>query len=124
MVIKIKDKEYPITIGLGAINYLDKIYFVESDGVKLGEGISYLIYYLTQQNPTALYNFYKAGITTLKQKPSNEDLEGYVEDLFKTEKSITKAFEEAMEELKKSLLIKIKTATILKTMKMAENGTL
>lgn len=80
MNVKIGGREYELRFSLDAINYLDHVYTIDANGVKIGDGIQELTVYLNLRNPTALYHAIKAGTIREKQKPSNEEIETFLEE--------------------------------------------
>ena len=81
MEITIKNKKYELKFGFQAIHYLDKLHFVQLNGMEFGQGIRSSVIALMDENPVAIFETIKAGLITEKQKPSDEDLESYVADL-------------------------------------------
>ena len=81
MELTINGKNYELKFGLGFINAIDNIYTQEMHGVSFGMGLELLNTYLRLGRPTALFNVIKAGTSHLNSKPSNADIESYLEDL-------------------------------------------
>lgn len=119
MILIINGKEYPLRFGFAAIDYLDKIYYLEEAGVKLGQGIPLLVSNLVSENPLALFHAYRAGMITEKSQPSNAELEVYLEGLAEEDK-LDELFKEVIDELKKSALTKKKTLAMVGAMGMEE----
>lgn len=119
MILIINGKEYPLRFGFAAIDYLDKIYYLEEAGVKLGQGIPLLVSNLVAENPLALYHAFKAGMITEKSQPSNAELEVYLEGLAEEDK-FDELFKEVIDELKKSALTKRKALAMVGAMSMEE----
>lgn len=86
MEIKIKDKTYELKFGLSFINEIDNLYTQEMSGVKFGMGLEMMSTYLGLKRPTALQNVIKAGLSHLDSKPSNNAIEGYLEEIYIAEK--------------------------------------
>jgi|SRR5690625_4698351 len=105
MVVEIAGKKYELNFGLGFIAELDKMYTIEESGLKFGVGIDMLIAYLKMRNPVVLKNVIKAGTAHLIQKPSNKDIESYLEELASNDK---------LEEFFKEIESNIKIAPFLK----------
>lgn len=115
MILKINGKEYPLRFGFAAIDYLDKIYYLEEAGVKLGQGIPLLVSNLVAENPLSLFHAFKAGMITEKSLPSNAELEVYLEDLAENDK-LDELYKEVIDELKKSALTKKKALAMVGAM--------
>jgi len=81
MELKINGKDYELRFGLSFINAIDNIYTQEMHGVEFGMGLEMLNTYLGLGRATALYNVIKAGTSHLNSKPSNNDIENYLEEL-------------------------------------------
>lgn len=114
MQLKIGDKEYSITLGFAALDYLDKVYYLEfQNGAKLGQGVAYTINYINDENPLVIYHMIKAGTITERSKPSNEDIEAFI--LETGEKgNLDKLFKDFSDELKKQPLTKTKVIKLTK----------
>src|SRR5699024_12344226 len=80
MKLTINDKEYELKFGLSFINAIDNIYTQKMNGVEFGMGLEMLNTYMSLGRPTALFNVIKAGTSHLDSKPSNNDIESYLED--------------------------------------------
>lgn len=80
MNITINEKDYELKFGLKFINQLDKIYTQELSGIKFGMGVEMMNTYLNMKHPQALANIIKAGTSHLSSKPSNKEIEDYLEE--------------------------------------------
>lgn len=80
MNIKINGKEYPIYIGLDCISYLNGVYVVEQNGVKISQGINLVVTDLYLQDPLALFHLIKAGTITAKSQPSSAEIKAFIEN--------------------------------------------
>ncbi|WP_100066061.1 tail assembly chaperone [Miniphocaeibacter massiliensis] len=118
MILNINGKDYEIRFGFAAIDYLDKQYFVEASGIKLGQGIGMAYTYLNAQSPVAILHVIRAGTITEKQQPSTADIEKFVEETAEKD-GISKLFKELAAELKKQPLTKATVAAYDKNMKEA-----
>jgi len=75
MNLVINGKDYELYFGLDFINYLDKKYFVEQNGFKLGQGLTYTVAQIELGNPSILVDLIVAGtITGNKVKPEDAKL--------------------------------------------------
>lgn len=120
MILKINGKDYPIKFGFAAIDYLDKQYAVETQGMKvLGQGIQQVYTYLGMESIMALYHAIRAATITEKSQPSIEEIEVYAEELSGKD-GLSKLFEDLIDELKKQPLTKGTVAKHVKSIKTAE----
>lgn len=107
MELTINDKNYELKFGLSFINTLDNIYTQTAEGMTFGIGIEMLQAYLSMGRPTALANAIKAATSHLNSKPSNNDLEAYLETLAeKDEKEFDKLFDEIEESMQTAPFLK------------------
>lgn len=72
---------YELKFGISFINAIDNMYKQNVHGVEFGLGIELLNTQLEMGRPTALFNAIKAGTSHLDSKPSNHDVESYLEGL-------------------------------------------
>lgn len=79
MNVTINGKEYPIHIGLDCIDYLNRIYYIEQNGVKIAQGINLALTELYMQNPVALLHMIKAGTITEQSQPATQDIKDFLE---------------------------------------------
>lgn len=79
MNVTINGKDYPIHIGLDCIDYLNRIYFIEQNGVKISQGINLVLTELYMKNPVALLHMVKAGTITEQSQPSTKEIKDYLE---------------------------------------------
>lgn len=120
MNLKIGGKDYQIHFGFDAINYLDTVYKISVEGyLDFGIGLNGIIVALQQKNLMGLLHFIKAGTSTEPQKPSNKDIEEFIGSL--DDKAFDGLFKEALEEIKKSPLTRVKAKEILKEMEKGKN---
>lgn len=85
MTVKINNKEYVIHIGIKCLEYLDTVYCAEESGIKVGMGVELVTVGLTMRNPVAVYHMIKGGTATEKSKPSNADIESFIESAAEAE---------------------------------------
>jgi hypothetical protein len=110
MQIKINDEKYNLYFGFDFINYIDEHYPVKVQfqgiDVPFGSALNTTINALDRnKKPTDLIKILKAGMVTLKSKPSNKDLEKYISNLIEDEE-YDEFVEELLGKLKKTPLIK------------------
>lgn len=116
MELTINDKNYELKFGLSFINTIDNIYTQKMNGVEFGMGLEMLNTYLGLGRPTALFNLIKAGTSHLDSKPSNADIESYLEDLAEKDgEKYEKMFDEVNEAMKQAPFLRL-------TMKNLENA--
>lgn len=82
MELKIGEKNYELRFGLSFIREMDMLYTQSMSGVSFGMGLEMMDTYLELRRPTALANVIKAGTSHLNTKPSNDDIEEYLADIF------------------------------------------
>ena len=82
MELEIGAKQYELRFGLSFINEIDTIYTQDIDGFQFGTGLEMMQTYLGLRRPTVLYNIIKAGTSHLNSKPSNNEIEKFLEDIF------------------------------------------
>lgn len=116
MELTINEKVYELKFGLSFINAIDNIYTQKMHGVEFGMGLEMLNTYLGLGRPTALYNVISAGTSHLNSKPSNTDIELYLEDLAESEnEDYENMFDEVGEAMKQAPFLR-------RTMKNLENA--
>ena len=118
MQVKIGDTTYTIRIGLAALNYLDKIYTLNIEGMEFGFSLNKIYVDIKLQNIMAIVNFIKAGTITEAQKPSNVDIENFIGKM--DLKGQQDFFKEMEEELGKSPVTKVRWGQIDKNVKKKE----
>ncbi|MHC3597925.1 tail assembly chaperone [Streptococcus suis] len=106
MILKIGGREYTLRFGLGFLREMNKLHSAELEGMKTGYGAMTLFNAGQALNdPMAFVDIIKAGTVTEPQKPSNEAIEAYLEELI-TNEIYDKTIKEVVDELKKSPLLK------------------
>lgn len=116
MKFKINGQEYQLEFGMKFINELDKRYSVNYEGFKFGMGVNMAFMYLNQYNPTVLQNIISAAVSHEKNKPSEKKIEEAIIEYATENDGLGQLFEELIEELGKSPLLK---ATIKRFQEMA-----
>lgn len=80
MQLHIGDKEYNIKFNLGFVRFLDDKFPLKNGNIEgIGGGINTLMVQLEMRTPEALVNAIKAGTATEPQKPSNADIEAFLD---------------------------------------------
>lgn len=103
MQLNIGDKEYDIKYNLGFVRYLDDKYPLQNKNIKgIGGGINTIMVQLEMRSPEALVNAIKAGTATEPQKPSNADIDYFLD----TQEELTWLYEAVLEGLENSPMTK------------------
>jgi len=78
MNLTINNKEYELKFGLDFIDHLDKKYYIEQDGFKLGQGLTYVVVQIELGNPLILVDLIAAATVT-GTKLKLDDIKKYIE---------------------------------------------
>jgi|SRR5699024_7816638 len=113
MELKINGKDYKLKFGLKFINLLDNLYSQEISSLKFGMGVEMMNVYLNMKHPQVLVNIIKAGTSHLGSKPSENEIEGYLEELA-IEGKLNDLFESVQKEVKQAPFLKHKIEQIEK----------
>lgn len=111
MQLEINGKEYPLHFGMDFIDEVEKVegMKMEAEGMEMNigtGGMSKLNNKLASYHPSGLRTVIKAGTITERQKPSNAEINQYIEYLAETD-DYEDLFDEIVEELgKKPLVLK------------------
>lgn len=79
MNLTIASKEYKLYFGLDFIAYLDDKFYIEQNGFKLGQGLTFAIAQIELANPSILLDLIKAGTVTTNM-PSEEEIKSFIEN--------------------------------------------
>ncbi|MCL1924213.1 MAG: tail assembly chaperone [Defluviitaleaceae bacterium] len=79
MNLTIANKDYKLYFGLDFIAHLDDKYYIEQNGFKLGQGLTYAIAQIELANPIILPTLIKAGTVTTNT-PKEEDIKNFIEN--------------------------------------------
>lgn len=102
MILTINGKNYELKFGLGFLAEMNKRHSAEIEGVQVGYGSMKLINLgLNLQDPLAIVDLIRAATAEAPQKPSNEDLERFVEEQI-LNNTFSTTFNAIFDELKKS----------------------
>lgn len=106
MIIKIGNREYTLRFGFDFIDYCNKVNAVKVESVELnmGGGVTMLLGNIEKRLPSNFRTLIKGATCTENQKPSNADIEAYIEDLLENGK-YDETFDEAFMEMGKHSLI-------------------
>lgn len=94
MELNINGKNYELSFGIKFIREMDKIHEQDLKGIKMGIGLEMMEAQLSMGRPTALFDVIKCATSHLKSKPSNDDIEAFLE-----EKAINGELESLFEEV-------------------------
>ena len=109
MVINIKNNDYEVRFGIAFVRALDEKYYVQSKtGIKFGTGMETRIPLLLTYDPITLSEFLYLGTCTEKKRPSQMDVDAYVDQV----EDIDALFDEVIQELKKQNATKKKMETL------------
>ena len=111
-LIEINNKEYPLHYGLDFIREMDKRYTVNTNGFTFGVGVQSGVIYLTQGNPVVLEDIILSATHTLKQSPSKEEIEQWIEE----QEDLEVVFDGFLKSFKSAFLLKTQTNRILDEM--------
>lgn len=106
MILTIGNRELTLRFGLGFLQEMNKRNSAEFEGVSTGYGSMALLsagYAL--RDPQAFIDLVRAATAHLPRKPSDIELEEYIEDLITSDK-YDETFDAIFEEVKKSPLLK------------------
>lgn len=106
MKFTIAGKEYDLKFGLKFIRELDKVYKVDYQGLEFGMGINLAFMNLNQYNPTALTEVIKAAVSHESSAPKERQIEEAIEDYADEHDGLEQLFEDVLEELGKSKVVK------------------
>ncbi len=104
MNITIKENDYEVKFGIGFIRELDKKYFVQNQIGKFGAGLETKIPMLLTNDVITLSEFLYLGTCTDKKRPTQQEIDAYVDET----EDIEALFAEVVEELKKQNATKLK----------------
>lgn len=104
MQIEINKVKYELYFGFDFIDFINTS-GLSIQGVQLGVGgMQFLTLGITQKSPSTLRLIIKAATVTLSNKPSDEDITKYIEDLLMND-LYEDQFDEIIEELGKHVLV-------------------
>lgn len=106
MIIKINEKDYTLRFGFDFIDYCNNNAGLTTQGVNLGiSGVKMLAVGIADKSPSSFRTIIKGATVTERQKPSNEEIENYVNSLLDNEEEYEKLYDEVILELGKHLII-------------------
>ena len=102
MEITINDKTYPLTFGFDFIDYVNRENGMEADGMKTNiGGAAMLNASMAGRLPSSLRLLIKGGTCNLKQKPSNKDIDAFIDEIAEDDEAYDALFDEIQDELGK-----------------------
>lgn len=82
MELNIGGKDYKLNFGIAFLNELDRCYPMKADNgqveIPFYDGLNYVHLGLQQANPVAIANMIKSTTVTAKTKPSNDDIDEFL----------------------------------------------
>lgn len=117
MDVTIGNKDYVLEFGIGFNRYLDQVYQQEVDGMQFGMGLEMAYVYLSNENVDGIYHVIKAATSHLKSKPSNLDVEKYIEETLVKDKGAKKLCNALIKEMKDSPFLGYKIKNMEKEQK-------
>ena len=106
MKFKIAGKEYELKFGLKFIRTLDEVYRVDYEGLEFGMGVNLAFMNLNQYSPSALAEVIKASVAHESSPPKIYQIDEAIEDYAEENDGLGELFEEVLDELGKSKVIK------------------
>lgn len=107
MILKIGNRDYTLNFGLAFLREMNKQHSVAIEGMATGYGAMTMFNAGQALNdPLALVDVIKASTITEPQKPSNKEIEEYLNDLVVKGK-YTEVASEIVNEIKKQPLLKL-----------------
>lgn len=117
MVLTINGNDYTVKFGIGFVRELDEKYFVKNAaGTKFGAGLETKIPMLLTGDAVTLSEFIYTGTCAEEKRPSQKEVDDYVDQV----EDIEKLFDEVAEELKKHNATKKQMMNFLKALEKQE----
>lgn len=108
MQLTIKDKTHQIKFGIKFVRELDKRHQMARDGIEFGAGLEITAPMLLTKKLTTLADYLYLGISTESPRPSQKDIDDYLDSC----EDIEALFDEVIEELEQSNASKLFMAQI------------
>ncbi len=109
MIIKINKNEYNIHFGLSFVREMDKLYEIQSNGVRLGLGVENAIIGITQLSPVKIFEIIKCATVGQQPKLKDADIDKFIEE----HEDFEGLCDDFLELLKTASLTKGKTLKVL-----------
>lgn len=104
MILEINGKQYESRFGIRFIRELDKTNSLQREGINFGAGLELKVPMLVACDTVALSDVLYTGTVTEKNRPTQAEVDDYVENC----DDIEELFEVVLDELKKSNATKLK----------------
>lgn len=104
MKFKIAGKETKLKFGLKFCRELDKVYRVDYEGLEFGMGVNLAFMNLNQGNPVGLAEVIKAS--SAHEGYTEEQIDNAIEDYAEKEGDLSKIFDQVLDEMGKSEVVK------------------
>lgn len=108
---------YPLRMTFKSLDYLDRIYKIEDDGVDFGVGVQLLIAEMTLGNLKAVLHLIRSATLHLASKPSEDEIIDMIGNM--TDKDYEGFFKSAQDFLSEAALTKHAARNYLKATKAA-----
>lgn len=106
MILTINNRNYELVFGLGFLDQANKLYSIEYQGYSTGYGgMGKLVTGIKMGDPLVLNDLIKAGTAQSPQKPSNADIEKFIENSI-INGEYDKLLTDFLNEIKKSHILK------------------
>lgn len=106
MEISINKKSYPLHFGWGFLSYINQNHGIVMEGVNSHVGgMALLNAGAAMKDPEVLLSILAAGTSTEQTPPTKQELQEYIEGLIENGEYV-KVFDEAVEEMGKSSLLR------------------
>lgn len=106
MEFKIGKKNYQLKFGVKCVRELDKVYKVDQQGLEFGMGVNLAYMQLKMKNITTLSNVIKAAISHIESAPNISKVDEAVENYADENDGLSKVFNEILDEMGKSSVMK------------------
>lgn len=117
MIFQVNKKEVELKFNIGFISRLDELYYVESGGMKFGQGFEQATLGLFNQNIPTLANVIKAAAND--GKFSDKVIEEALEDYAEANEGLDSLFEEVIAGLKGAKIVGAKVQKMEDSLKKA-----
>lgn len=120
MKFKIKGNEHELRFGMKLARVLDEAYKIDYQGMEFGMGVNMALMNLKQQNPVAIGQVVKAGLSHLKTVPHQYQIDDAIEEYADQNGDLGELFGELADEMGKSPTLKATINNFKTTAKVEE----
>jgi len=106
MEFKIGKKNYQLKFGVKCVRELDKVYKIDREGLEFGMGVNLAFVQLQTKSITGLSNVIKAAISHVESAPNIDKVDAAVEAYAEENDGLNKLFDEILDEMGKSPVMK------------------